>query len=323
MISGERVDCNSTAQLAKPRGHSSEYGGRARECVSTDNVEDRIAAVGDGDRTAQTVGNHHVRIDPQQVIDRGHHVARRYRMTGRVRRQFVAGTEHRPRSDPASCEQAEAAPRPMIPSCLRVHPRRAAHFPHDDHQRRNPYFPGAAPRIDVPEIAGNAPVFPISPLLERFNDYHTANRFTSACSAMIYRDDLFGPHFAGNAFIVRQKAEAAFATSVSADRQKVINQYQSAIALPGDPVRGSQLFAKLCAQCHKLAGVGHEVGPDLTSLTDKSSDALLVAVLDPNRAVETKFLTFVAETKAGLTFRGIQTGQPPGTIFSTSGLLQR
>ncbi len=44
-------------------------------------------------------------------------------------------------------------------------------------------------------------VFPISPLLERFNDYHTANRFTSACSAIIYRDDLFGPHFAGNAFI--------------------------------------------------------------------------------------------------------------------------
>ncbi|HEY2253501.1 MAG TPA: PVC-type heme-binding CxxCH protein, partial [Planctomycetaceae bacterium] len=71
----------------------------------------------------------------------------------------------------------------------------------DAYQRRNPYFAGASGRIDVPEVAGNAPVFPISPLLERFNDYHTANRFTSACSVMVYRDDLFGPHFAGNAFI--------------------------------------------------------------------------------------------------------------------------
>ncbi|MBI3863893.1 MAG: hypothetical protein HY290_18540, partial [Planctomycetia bacterium] len=71
----------------------------------------------------------------------------------------------------------------------------------DAYQRRNPHFAGTSPRIDVPEAAGNAPVFPISPLLERFNDYHTANRFTSACSAMIYRDELFGPHFAGNSFI--------------------------------------------------------------------------------------------------------------------------
>ncbi|HTI50547.1 MAG TPA: PVC-type heme-binding CxxCH protein, partial [Planctomycetaceae bacterium] len=72
----------------------------------------------------------------------------------------------------------------------------------DDHyQRRNPHFAAPAARVDVPEVAGTAPVYPISRLLARFNDYHTANRFTSACSAIIYRDDLFGPHFAGNMFV--------------------------------------------------------------------------------------------------------------------------
>jgi len=71
----------------------------------------------------------------------------------------------------------------------------------DAYQRRNPHFSAPTARVDVPESRRNAPVFPISQLLTRFNDFHTANRFTSACSAMIYRDDLFGPHFAGNAFI--------------------------------------------------------------------------------------------------------------------------
>jgi len=71
----------------------------------------------------------------------------------------------------------------------------------DVYQRRNMHYSGAPLRLDVPEVAGNAPVFPISQLQVRFNDFHTANRFTSACSAMIYRDELFGPRFAGNAFI--------------------------------------------------------------------------------------------------------------------------
>ena len=37
--------------------------------------------------------------------------------------------------------------------------------------------------------------------MPRFNDHHTANRFTSACSSIIYRDELFGPEFAGNSFV--------------------------------------------------------------------------------------------------------------------------
>ena len=113
---------------------------------------------------------------------------------------------------------------------------------------------------------------------------------------------------------VRQKAAAAFATGANIDRQKVVDQYQMALELPADAVRGAQLFAKMCAQCHKLAGIGYEVGPDLTSLTDKSSEALLVAVLDPNRAVETKFLTFVVETKAGMTLSGLLASETGNSI---------
>ena len=76
------------------------------------------------------------------------------------------------------------------------------HFVLDEHyMKRNPYLPSPDPRVMVPVVSGNAPVYPVAPILPRFNDYHTAGRFTSACSAIIYRDDLFGPAYAGNMFV--------------------------------------------------------------------------------------------------------------------------
>jgi len=76
------------------------------------------------------------------------------------------------------------------------------HFMLDDHYlKRNPLLPAPDPRIMVPVVSGNAPVYPVAPILPRFNDFHTAGRFTSACSAIVYRDNLFGPAFGGNMFV--------------------------------------------------------------------------------------------------------------------------
>jgi putative heme-binding domain-containing protein len=47
------------------------------------------------------------------------------------------------------------------------------------------------------------------------------------------------------------------------------------------------------------------VGPDLAALTDRSTEALLVALLDPNRAVEAKYVNYTAATTAGLTYTGL------------------
>ncbi len=66
---------------------------------------------------------------------------------------------------------------------------------------RNPYVVPPETKVMVANQPGAAPVFPISRTLNRFNDFHTANRFTSACSPIIYRDELLGEDYAGNAFI--------------------------------------------------------------------------------------------------------------------------
>jgi putative heme-binding domain-containing protein len=113
---------------------------------------------------------------------------------------------------------------------------------------------------------------------------------------------------------IREKGIKLLAGSSSADRQQVVDDYRPALTLTGDRVRGAQLFAKTCAQCHKLQGIGHEVGPDLLSLTDKSPEAMLVALLDPNRAVEAKFISYTAITSAGRSFAGLLAAETGNSI---------
>jgi putative membrane-bound dehydrogenase-like protein len=113
---------------------------------------------------------------------------------------------------------------------------------------------------------------------------------------------------------LRRRAAKLFAAALGSDRQKVIDAYQGVLALKGQAARGQALFTKSCAICHKLAGAGNEVGPDLSSLADKSSPTLLIAVLDPNRAVEARYVNYVATTRGGLTLTGVLTTETGNNI---------
>jgi putative membrane-bound dehydrogenase-like protein len=103
---------------------------------------------------------------------------------------------------------------------------------------------------------------------------------------------------------IRRRADALFAHDTGA-REEVIARYRSALTSPGDATRGAAVFKKVCATCHRLGGEGVEVGPDLQTLTDKSPEALLVAILDPNRAVEAKFTNFTVATNDGRVLSGL------------------
>jgi putative membrane-bound dehydrogenase-like protein len=113
---------------------------------------------------------------------------------------------------------------------------------------------------------------------------------------------------------VRERAAKLFAASIDPDRQKVVDAYESVLSLSGDSKRGAEIFAKTCATCHKLGDVGHEVGPDLASLGDKSPQALLIAILDPNRAVEARYVNYTARTNAGLTYTGVLASETGNSV---------
>jgi putative heme-binding domain-containing protein len=70
------------------------------------------------------------------------------------------------------------------------------------------------------------------------------------------------------------------------DRERVIAELRDLIRrTPADPFRGEQVFKTLCAQCHKIYGEGHDVGPDLTANGRSSFDQLLSNVFDPNLVI--------------------------------------
>ena len=53
------------------------------------------------------------------------------------------------------------------------------------------------------------------------------------------------------------------------------------------------------------ANEGVEVGPDLATLNDKSPESLLIAILDPNRAFESKYAAFTVATVDGRVLNGL------------------
>jgi putative heme-binding domain-containing protein len=113
---------------------------------------------------------------------------------------------------------------------------------------------------------------------------------------------------------IRRNAVRVFAASSNPDRAKVVNDYWISIPERGDAQQGSKHFAKHCAACHQVAGIGQQVGPDLASVGDKSPQGLLTAILDPNRAVEARYVNYTATTKAGLSISGLLQGETSTTI---------
>ncbi|MDG2390030.1 MAG: neutral/alkaline non-lysosomal ceramidase N-terminal domain-containing protein [Planctomycetaceae bacterium] len=100
----------------------------------------------------------------------------------------------------------------------------------------------------------------------------------------------------------RKQAENVFGQSTS--RAEVLTSLKGALTIYGDAEAGRPLFKKHCSQCHQINKEGFEVGPDLTAITNRSPAALFVSILDPNAAVEDKFLQYVAVTAAGFTHTG-------------------
>lgn len=89
------------------------------------------------------------------------------------------------------------------------------------------------------------------------------------------------------------------------EKKATFAAYEKELAHPGNGQRGRFVFERICAACHALGGIGHAVGPDLAPLHDKPPADFLVAILDPNAAVEPRFINYNVETKDGRSLSGV------------------
>ncbi len=96
----------------------------------------------------------------------------------------------------------------------------------------------------------------------------------------------------------------ALAIKASTNRAEVLRRFEPALKLDSDSTRGAAIFRKTCINCHKLKDEGHEVGPRLASITNKTKKALFASILDPNAAIDAKYFSYTVVTKDGRIFSG-------------------
>jgi putative heme-binding domain-containing protein len=104
---------------------------------------------------------------------------------------------------------------------------------------------------------------------------------------------------------IRERAEKLFKGTELSARKEVVAAYQKSLDMKGDVKNGKDLFKKHCATCHRIDGVGEQIGADVGSIKDRGPDFILLNVLDPNREVLPKFITYYVQTDSGRTLTGM------------------
>ncbi|MFK8113139.1 MAG: PVC-type heme-binding CxxCH protein [Rubripirellula sp.] len=114
--------------------------------------------------------------------------------------------------------------------------------------------------------------------------------------------------------LIRARASILLEAAGSAKREEVVVAYRESLRLAGDLERGRGLFKKHCSVCHKVEGVGHEIGPNLATIKTRGAETILVNVLDPNREVNPQFLNYVLLTEDGRTMTGMISAESASSI---------
>jgi putative membrane-bound dehydrogenase-like protein len=113
---------------------------------------------------------------------------------------------------------------------------------------------------------------------------------------------------------IRIRSKKIFNSSETNSRQEIVKRFEAEVKSPGNVAQGRVVFEKRCSACHKLQGIGKSIGADLTALRDRSTLALLTAILDPNRAVESKFLAYTVVEESGKVYSGMLTSESGNSI---------
>lgn len=114
--------------------------------------------------------------------------------------------------------------------------------------------------------------------------------------------------------MIKSRAAKIFAAATPAERAKALADYQPVLAMPADPKRGLAIFEKNCAACHKVAGVGVNIAPDISDTRTKKLDQLLGDILLPNRAIDNNYVGYNVRLLDGTVATGILAAETSTSI---------
>jgi putative membrane-bound dehydrogenase-like protein len=104
---------------------------------------------------------------------------------------------------------------------------------------------------------------------------------------------------------IRDAARLLLGGITLARRQDVVDQYQSVLSQQGDVAAGRQVFKRECSQCHRLEGVGYDLGLPLQNVKTRGAEGILIQILDPNREVNPTYLNYTVLTMDGQLITGV------------------
>lgn len=103
----------------------------------------------------------------------------------------------------------------------------------------------------------------------------------------------------------QKRAAVLLAAFKPARRTEVVTKYRKALEIKGDAAKGKILFVKNCAACHKLEGIGQELGANLAAMKNRGVEAILTNVLDPNAEVNPQYVNYSCNLDDGRTITGM------------------
>jgi quinoprotein glucose dehydrogenase len=100
---------------------------------------------------------------------------------------------------------------------------------------------------------------------------------------------------------------------------KELSRIEQLIKTRGNAKRGRELYLNnqqlACITCHRLEGVGGNVGPDLTRVWDTQSlEKLIESIIDPSKEIKEGYQSYVATTKQGQVYTGLKVSQSAAEV---------
>ena len=112
------------------------------------------------------------------------------------------------------------------------------------------------------------------------------------------------------------RATRVFQAGIDPNRQAAIDLRLAAVKdRRGNAEKGSAVFAQNCRACHAFGKeAGGLIGPDIAVVKDRSAPYLVTHILDPNRAVEDRYMMYAATLLDGRSLAGMLVAEAGNSI---------
>ena len=104
-------------------------------------------------------------------------------------------------------------------------------------------------------------------------------------------------------------------TETDDKRKEIIQQYEAALNIKGNPEKGMSVYQMHCAICHQIGGrIGRAFGPDMGTVHAWPSADIMTNILDPNRSISHGYDIWSVKLSNGKIIEGIISTETPAAI---------